>query len=137
MTSTITDAMQRELFAAAGGDIDLASLYQKAENTPADLTDRELGQLDGWLTASLLARQNEFTQYKNSTLDVSLMETTKAAINYALGHPWARVWWLRAGRQQFHSSFLAFVDELDWRETHSWVNRLRFTDEDLRELALE
>ena len=65
-----------------------------------------------WLTAALLARQNEFFQYRRGLLDREVWEASEGIIQAILSTSWARNWWKVVRRGTGSSAFVAHVESL-------------------------
>ena len=64
------------------------------------------------MTATLVARQNEFLQYHQDALQESLLDSGGVAIRFALGARWHRNWWEKVGQFIFERQFVEYVNDL-------------------------
>lgn len=104
----MTDSMQAEL----QWSHEIAAIWTKSFEHPEQLTSTEAWSLSSWLTSALMARQNEFFQYRRGLLDSELWEASEGIIRINLSTPWTRDWWEVSGRGGCASAFVAHVDGL-------------------------
>jgi hypothetical protein len=104
--NSVTVAQQAELRWSS----DISQAVRRAMHTPADLTEDETHQMTEWMTASFLARENEFSQFRQGLLDESKWEQSEYIIRSIFGMPWCRQWWSIYGREVYTADFVACVD---------------------------
>ncbi len=104
----MTDSWKTELHWSS----EIAAIWIKSFKHPDQLTSDEAMCLSNWLTAALLARQNEFFQHQRGLLDSELWEASEGIIRINLSTPWTRNWWEVVGRRGCASAFVAHVDGL-------------------------
>lgn len=67
---------------------------------------------DALLSATLMARQNEFLQWKQGLLDTAVFRSLHHVTRLLLLAPNGMHWWQNEGRNMYEPAFVEFVDEL-------------------------
>ena len=67
-------------------------------------------EVSEWLTAAMLARQNEYFQYKHGLLLEENWIACRKIIDYCLNSAWSRNWWDAYGRDAMSDDFAEQVD---------------------------
>ena len=106
----VTEVLQRDVAPLMGTGI--PAVWVKSIDSPESLTRKEIVQLDAFMTASLVARQNEFLQHRHDALNESLLGSFSVALRFTLGSRWHRNWWDQVGQYFLEPQFVEFVDNL-------------------------
>ena len=85
---------------------------RKAIHTPDEMSEDDVWQLGELFTAFLVARQNEFSQYKQGLLGKEDWVSRENIIRVTLGIEWAQHWWRTFGRDVFNTEFVELVDRI-------------------------
>ena len=104
----VTEHQQFELYWSS----EIAPVFVKAIQTPAELDAVEAWQLSEWYTAAITARQNEFSQYKLGLVDEQTWLVTEGIIQLMLSFKWAQEWWAIYREIPWDEEFTLRVDEL-------------------------
>jgi hypothetical protein len=91
---------------------ELAAVWTKSIERPAELTSAEAWSLNAWLRAALVARQNEFFQYRMGLLDAEIWAASQGIIRIILSSPWTRNWWDVSGRGGLSPAFVSHIESL-------------------------
>ena len=76
------------------------------------MTDQENWQVSEWTTAAILARQNEYFQYKHGLLLEENWEACRKVIPIILGPEWFKNWWDVYGKEAMSDEFIDMVENL-------------------------
>jgi hypothetical protein len=120
--TAITQHQQNELRWSS----DIGQSYLKALNSPESMTEIEQLELSEWLTAAMLARQNEYFQYKYRLLLEETWVACRKIIEYCLNSAWSRNWWDAYGRDAMSADFAEQVDDIlsesSFVFSNAWAN---------------
>jgi len=104
----ITERKQYELRWSS----DIGVAWRKSVAEPENLTEEENWQMTEWMTASFIARQNEYFQFKQGLLDQEGWDASKKIIRMCLGSRWSLNWWKEWSPTGYTESFIALVEEV-------------------------
>ncbi|NIP14230.1 MAG: hypothetical protein GWM88_05645 [Pseudomonadales bacterium] len=102
---SITQTIQSELRWSA----DFREMFVKVIESPESLSKDEAFALGEWMTAAMMARQNEFIQFKQSLIDDSTWHGCRGILKNMLAIPWVRTWWAEFDNSVFTPEFIALV----------------------------
>ena len=91
---------------------EIGSSFRKALYAPATMDEEDAWQMGEWLTAAFVARQNEYSQYRQGLLSAVDWRNSTKVIGIMLGAEWMRGWWQTYGREPFSEEFVAEVDRI-------------------------
>ena len=91
---------------------EIAEIQVKASEDPGSLTTVEAFKMGEWLIAAMLARQNEYFQYKKGMLDEEIWHQTRGITRFIVSEPFNRRWWKTFDKSTFTPEYVAFVDGL-------------------------
>ena len=72
---------------------EMAPVFVKAIQSPSQVNAIEAWQLSEWLTAAIVARRNEFSQYKMGLVNEESWLLTEGTIQLMFSFKWSRDWW--------------------------------------------
>ena len=104
----ITETAQRENRWSS----DLAGVFLKAVESPDSLSSLEAFQMGEWLTASMMARQNEYLQYQRGLLDQDMWDASIGVVRSIMSIDFSRKWWRSWDKTVYNPVFVAVVDEI-------------------------
>ncbi len=107
-THGITQTIQSEL----RWSFDYGEAFLKMINDPATLTELEAFKLGEWLTAAMMARQNEFIQYRQNLVDEDVWIATRGIIKTIMAMPWCKNWWENIDKVAFVPEFIELVESV-------------------------
>jgi hypothetical protein len=112
----ITETAQRENRWSS----DLAGVFVKAIESPDSMSSLEAFQMGEWLTAAMMARQNEYLQYQRGLLDQEMWDASIGVVRSIMSIDFARIWWQSWDTSVYNPAFVSVVDEIlsdkrDWR----------------------
>jgi hypothetical protein len=107
-THNITQTIQTELRWSG----DYAEVFVKMLQDSSSLTDVEAFKLGEWLTAAMMARQNEYIQYRQDLVDEDIWLANRGIIKSILSMPWCRNWWENFDKVAFVPGFVELVDTI-------------------------
>lgn len=81
-------------------------------------------QLQEWLTAAFVIRQNEFVQFREGLLSEADWASREGVIRLILGFDLSRRWWRSYPKETLNSEFVARVDRLVEQETIDMADAL-------------
>ena len=84
--------------------------FRKALHNPEDMTEEDAWQMGEWLTAAFIARENEYSKYRQNLLSERDWHSSEKIVRIILGMEWTRRWWATYGREPFSDEFVAVVD---------------------------
>lgn len=90
---------------------EIGSTFRKAIEDPNGLTEVEEFLMSDWLISSLVARENEYYQFRQGLLDHENWESSEKAIRMNLGYPWAQNWWHATSAVTFGDRFVDYVND--------------------------
>jgi hypothetical protein len=102
----VTQTMQNELQWAS----DISDEWAKSIENPSELSTSESWKMSEWYVSAMVARQNEFVQFKAGHLEPQIWQASEQVILVMLSHPWARNWWKAVGQKVFTADFVDVVD---------------------------
>jgi len=105
---SITQTIQSELRWSG----DYGELMLKVVDAPESLTRLEAFKLGEWMTAAMLARQNEYTQFEQGLIDVQIWHGCLGILKNILSVPWCRDWWNSFDKGVFIPPFIELVNSL-------------------------
>ena len=114
-THGITETIQSEL----RWSFDYGEVFLKMLNAPASLTELEAFKLGEWLTAAMMARQNEFIQYRQNLVDEDVWTSSRGIIKSIMSMPWCKIWWENFDKVTFVPEFIDLVESI-LKEDHSF-----------------
>ena len=91
---------------------EIGPAFRKAIHNPDTMSPDEMWQLQEWLTAAFVIRQNEFVQFQEGLLSAEDWKGREGVIRLTLGFDLARRWWRSVPKETFNSEFVARVDRL-------------------------
>ena len=106
--NAITEHKQAEI--RWSGEIGVA--YRKSIEAPQEMTKEEEWQMNDWMIAAFVARENEYFQYKHGLLMSENWEGSERAIRFILGSGWGVNWWQQVSRDTYAEEFCDYVDRL-------------------------
>ena len=95
---------------------DMADIQVKAIETPNSLTAVEAFKMGEWLIAALLARQNEYYQYKKGMLDEEIWYQTQGITRLIMSEPFNKKWWETYDKSTFNSGVCSLRGQRSGRE---------------------
>ena len=104
--NAITASHQGEL--RWSSDISLA--MRRAMHRPEEMTEDDTHQVTEWTTAAFLARENEFSQFRQGLLEQDKWEQSEMIVRLLAGIPWMQTWWAEYGRHIYTAEFVEWVD---------------------------
>ena len=102
----ITQTIQTELRWSS----DLGSAFVKMIEDPDALTRAEAFQIGEWMTAAMMARQNELIQFEQGLIDRQTWQGCEGILRSMLSLSWCRTWWASFDKTTFNAAFLSLVD---------------------------
>ena len=91
---------------------ELGPAFRKAIHNPDKMSPDEMWQLQEWLTAALVIRQNEFVQSREGLLSEEDWKSREGVIRLNFGFDLARRWWRGYPKETLNSEFVDHVDRL-------------------------
>ncbi len=91
---------------------ELAGPLQRAIHRPDEMSEEDVWQVSELFTAFFVARQNEFSQYKQGLLGEEDWKSRESIIRVTLGIEWAQHWWLTFGKDYFTTEFVELVGRI-------------------------
>jgi hypothetical protein len=107
-TQSITQTIQTELRWSS----DLGEEMLKMIEEPELLSKIEAFKIGEWLTAAMMARQNEYIQFKKNLVDEDIWLSNRGIIKSILSMPWCENWWNNVDKAAFTSEFVELVDSI-------------------------
>ena len=114
-THGITQTIQSEL----RWSFDYGEVFLKMFNAPASLTEVEAYKLGEWMIAAMLARQNEFIQYRQNLVDEDVWAASRGIVKHLMSVPWCKKWWDNIDKITFVPEFIEIVEAM-LKEDHSF-----------------
>jgi hypothetical protein len=105
--NAVTEAHHRELRWSS----DISGPLLKAIHRPHELSEDDAYKVTEWMTASFMARENEFGQFREGLLEPDKWAQTKTVVRVTTGIPWVVTWWSEYGRHLYTPDFVAWVDQ--------------------------
>jgi len=108
---------------------EISAIWTKSIEHGDQLSSEEAWSLNSWLRAALVARQNEFFQYRMGLLHPELWSASEGIIRIILSSSWSKNWWAVSGRGGLSPIFVAHIESLPDLEApfrldeallHSW-----------------
>lgn len=109
---SITQTIQSELRWSG----DYGDLMLKMFDEPKSLTRLEAFKLGEWMTAAMMARQNEYIQFEQSLIDEEIWHGCLGILKNMLSIPWCREWWSGFDKGVFTPRFIELVDSVSEQE---------------------
>ena len=106
--NAITSSHQAELRWSS----DIGPAMMKALHRPSEMTELDTHQVTEWMTASFIARENEFSQHREGLLDEDKWAQSESVVQVVSGFAWFRSWWNEYGRHIYTAPFVAWVDSV-------------------------
>lgn len=106
--NAITQHMQYENRWSA----EIGPSFRKALHRPEEMDEEDAWQVGEWLTAAFVARQNEYSQFRQGLLSERDWRNSKKIIGIMLGSDWTRGWWVTYGREPFSDEFVDAVNDI-------------------------
>ena len=106
--NAVTQHQQFELRWSA----EMGPSIRKAIHTPDQMSEDDVWQVSEMFTAFFVARQNEFSQYKQGLLSEEDWMSRESIIRVTLGIEWGQHWWLTFGKEYFTTEFVELVGRI-------------------------
>ena len=106
--NAITEHQQYEL----RWSTEIGDAFQKAMRSPESMSESETWEVSEWTTAAILARQNEYFQYRHGLLLEENWQACKKIIPIILGPAWFHNWWEVYGKETMSDEFVERVEEI-------------------------
>jgi len=110
---------------------DMASVFIKAIESPGSMSSLETFQMGEWLTAAMIARQNEYLQYQRGLLDQEMWDASVGIVRSIMSVDFSRSWWRSWDKTVYSPGFVAVIEKI-LAENRNW----RF-DEHIKSLTGE
>jgi len=107
-TQSITETIQAEL----RWSCDLGEEFIRMIDEPEKLSKVEAFRIGEWLTAAMVARQNEYIQYKQGLVDEEVWISNEGIIKSIMSMPWCKNWWHNFDKAAFISDFVQLADSI-------------------------
>ncbi len=105
---SITQTQQSDLRCSG----DYGEFFLKMIEEPESLTKLEAFKLGEWYTAAMMARQNEYIQFRQNLVDEHIWHGCLGIIQNILAIPWGRNWWENFDKSVFTPDFIEMVDSV-------------------------
>ena len=105
--NAVTEAHHRELRWSS----DISGPMRKAIHRPDELSEDDTHKVTEWWTASFMARENEFGQFREGLLEPAKWAQSEMIVRLSGGIPWVGTWWSEYGRHLYTPDFVAWVDK--------------------------
>ncbi len=103
---SITQTQQSELRWSG----DYGEIFLKMIEEPESLTKLEAFKLGEWCSAAMLARQNEYIQFRQNLVDEHIWYGCLGILKNILSLPWCRNWWGNFDKSTFTPDFIDLVN---------------------------
>ncbi len=105
---SITQTQQSELRWSG----DYGEIFLKMIEEPESLTKLEAFKLGEWTTAAMMARQNEYIQFRQNLVDEHIWHGCLGVLKSILSLPWCRNWWDNFDKSTFTPDFIDLVNSV-------------------------
>lgn len=106
--NAVSEHQQFELYWSG----EIAPVFIKAILNPAEMDAIDAWKLSEWYTAAIVARQNEFSQFKLGLVNEKTWLVTEGIIQLMLSFQWSQEWWQIYRELPWDEEFVLRVDEL-------------------------
>ena len=98
---------------------------RKAIHEPGEMSEDDTHRVTEWMTAAFLARQNEFSQFRQGLLDSQKWEQSEHIIHILVGVEWVGQWWTSYGKHIFTGEFVACVERIMAGESYDAAGAIK------------
>jgi len=117
----VAERQQFELYWSS----EIASDFVKAIQSPSQLSPVEGWRMSEWLTAAIVARQNEYSQYRMGLVSEESWQLTEGTIQLMLSVEWSQNWWAVYREVPWDEAFISRVDTLVEESTFDYNEVLK------------
>ena len=104
---------------------DISTSMRRAIHEPGEMSEDDIHRVTEWMTAAFLARQNEFSQFKQGLLDRDKWEQSEHIIRMLVGMEWVGQWWKSYGEHAFTREFVACVERIMAGESYDVAGAMK------------